>query len=97
MAGGGRGGRWSPPSVRIHCEQLDVLWVPVQACGRIVDQGPDIGDKKLLGLLLFHIFEFQFWKFLQRKQDDFMTSQFHAKAKAAAVFKWWSVQRAHLS
>ena len=64
------GGEWGPLSIGIHREQLDVLWVPVEAYCRVVHQGPDVGDKKLLGLLLFHIFEFQFWKFLQRKQDE---------------------------
>ena len=46
-----------PLSVGIHREQLDVLWVPVDAYCRVVHQGPDVGDKKLLGLLLFHVFE----------------------------------------
>ena len=66
----GWGAANGPLSVGIHREQLDVLWVPVDAYCRVVHQGPDVGDKKLLGLLLFHVFELQFWKFLQQKQAE---------------------------
>ena len=54
-----------PASVRVHGKQLDVLRVPVEAYRRVVDQRPDVRDEELLRLLFLHIFEFQFWKFLQ--------------------------------
>jgi len=55
------------PSARVHSEELDVMWVPVQGHGGVVDQGPNVGDEELLGLLLLHVLELQLGELLQQE------------------------------
>lgn len=47
------------PSARVHGEELDVTGVPVQGHGRVVHQGPHVGDEELLRLLLLHVLKLQ--------------------------------------
>lgn len=41
--------------------------VPVEGHGGVVDQGPNVGDEELLGLLLLHVLELQLGELLQRE------------------------------
>ena len=53
-------------------EELYVFWVPVE-CGGLVNQGPNVRDEKLLGLLLFYVFELQFREFLGKEDEGHFT------------------------
>jgi len=55
------------PSAGVHSEELDVMRVPVQGHGGVVDQGPNVGDEELLGLLLLHVLELQLGELLQQE------------------------------
>lgn len=63
-SGAGGAGR---PSARVHGEELDVTGVPVQGHGRVVHQGPHVGDEELLRLLLLHVLELQLGELLQQE------------------------------
>lgn len=51
-------------SARVHAEELDAVWAPVEAHSRVKDQGPDVGDEEVFGLVLLHVLELQLWELL---------------------------------
>lgn len=57
-------------SARIHAEQLDAMGTPVEAHSRVEDQGPDVGDEEILGLVFFHIFKLELRKLLFTEKEE---------------------------
>lgn len=57
-------------SAGVHAEELDALGVPVEAHGRVEHQRPHVGHKEVLRLILLHVLELQFWKFLKEEQRE---------------------------
>lgn len=42
-------------STRVHAEQLDAMWVPIEANTRVEDQRPNIWDEEVFWLVFLHV------------------------------------------
>lgn len=61
-------------------EEKDAGGVEVEV-GGVVDQGPDVGDEKLLRGFLLHVLELQLREFLHKPEDDTLLLRNQMKKK----------------